>query len=212
MLASLALRKWPEQRHLRQVATAPPFFSRSVWRAVQLGAALVIMLATGAAASAAQLDGQLTIAFLKVGPLDQPPPGEAIFMRTPDGKTAMIDGGLNPASLAQELDARLPFWQHSIDMVILTAPRQDDLAGLQDVITRYQVSEGLDAGMLHPSTGYALWRHTINERGLHYIQVRQGAAIPLGAWVTLQIFWPPSPLHKGRSEALDNCGSPSRVL
>src|SRR5437660_5397405 len=58
--------------------------------------------------------------------------------------------------------------------------------------------------MLHPSTGYALWRRTISERNLHYVQVRQGTTLALGTQVELQVFWPPSPLHKGSNEDLDN--------
>src|SRR5256886_5854913 len=50
---------------------------------------------------------------------------------------------------------------------------------MQDVVSRYQVGEVLDAGMLHPSTGYALWRSAISERNLHYVQVRQGAMLAL---------------------------------
>jgi competence protein ComEC len=74
----------------------------------------------------------------------------------------------------------------------------------QDVISRFQVGEVLDAGMLHPSAGYALWRRTISQRNLLYSQVREGSSIPLGTQVTLQVLWPPSPLHKGTDEELDN--------
>ncbi len=72
------------------------------------------------------------------------------------------------------------------------------------MVSRYQVGEVLDAGMLHPSTGYGLWRRTISERNLHYVQVRQGTTLFLGRQVELQVFWPPSPLHKGSNEELDN--------
>jgi competence protein ComEC len=106
--------------------------------------------------------------------------------------------------LAQELDSRLPFWQHSIDTVILTSPRQDHLIGARDVISRFQIGEVLDSGMLHPSTAYALWKRTISDRNLSYSQVREGSSIPLGTQLTLQVLWPPSPLHKGSSEELDN--------
>jgi competence protein ComEC len=73
-----------------------------------------------------------------------------------------------------------------------------------DVISRFEIGEVLDAGMLHPSAAYALWKRTINDRNLHYSQVREGSSIPLGTQLTLQVLWPPSPLHKGSSEELDN--------
>jgi competence protein ComEC len=162
------------------------------------------ILASGATVAAAPANEQLTITLLNVGPAGKPSQGEALLIRTVDGRTALIDGGLDAASLAQELDSRLPFWQRSIDAVILTTPKQDHLIGSQDVINRFQVGEVLDAGMLHPSTGYALWRHTISSRNLPYSQVREGTSIPLGTQVTLQVLWPPSPLHRGSNEEQDN--------
>ncbi len=130
--------------------------------------------------------------------------GEAILIQTPDNKTALIDGGLDATALAAELDTRLPFWQHTLDMVMMTAPRQDELTGLIDVVSRYQVGEAIDAGMLHPNAAYALYRRTISERNIPYIQLRQGATITLGTQLAMQVFWPQSPLHKGSEENQDN--------
>jgi len=204
LIVSTLLLRWPQQQHSGLLKATPPPLSKRTRRLIQLGAVLIIMLATDTAALAVRSDGQLTITFLNVGPANKPAQGEAILVRTPDGKTALIDGGLDASSLATELDARLPFWQRSLDMVILTAPRQDDLVGLQDIVTRYQVGEVVDAGMLHPNTGYALFRRTINERNIPYTQARKGAVILLGSQVVFQVLWPVSPLHKGSTEELDN--------
>jgi len=171
---------------------------------LQYAAAVVVILAAGATIAAAPANEQLTITLLNVGPAGKPAQGEAILIHTVDDKTMLIDGGLDAASLAQELDSRLPFWQRSIDVALLTTPRQDQLVGSQDVISRYQVGEVVDAGMLHPGTGYALWRRTVSERRLPYLQVREGTSIPLGTQDMLQVLWPPSPLHKGSDEELDN--------
>src|SRR5437588_9407475 len=179
-------KKLPPHGH----GTALPMLSRRTWRILQLSAAVFVILATGATVLAARPDGQLTITFLNVAPANQASQGEAILLSTADGKTALIDGGLDATSLGQELDSRLPAWQRSLDFVILTSPKSDHLDGLLDVVSRYQVGEVLDAGMLHPSTGYALWRRTISERNLHYVQVRQGTTLSLGTQVELQVFWP----------------------
>lgn len=194
--------KWPSEKKSQQDHGAST--ARRTWRMLQLSAALVIVLATGATALAAKTDGRLTVSFLNVGPTNQQPQGEAILIQTPDGKNALIDGGMDATSLSQELDSRLPSWQRSIDVVISTTQKSDHLVGLQDVITRFQVGEVVDAGMLHPSVGYALWRRTILERNLRYIQVRQSAMIAVGGQVALQVFWPRSSLHKGGNEEIDN--------
>ncbi len=193
-----------ETPQAEQVPLFPTFsLSKRTWRLIQVGALLVVVLATGATAMAAQPDGRLAITFLAVGPTGQVPQGQAILIQTPDGKSILLDGGPDATSLAQELDSRLPPWQRSLDVVVLTSPRTDHLSGLQDVVTRFQIGEVLDAGMLHPNAGYALWRRTISERNLRYIQARQGTTVPVGTQVALQIFWPPT-LHKSSNEELDN--------
>ncbi|GAC1389903.1 MAG: DNA internalization-related competence protein ComEC/Rec2 [Ktedonobacteraceae bacterium] len=170
----------------------------------QIGVALLIIMATGTTALATQPDRHLTITFLDVGPAQQQPQGEAILIRTPDAKTILIDGGLDATSLSQALDSRLPSWQRTLDVVLLTSPRAEHLGGLQDIVTRYQIGEVIDAGMLHPSTAYALWRKTIRDRSLHYAAVSQGTTITVGTQVGLQILWPTSHLHKGTDEIRDN--------
>ncbi len=228
LMISIVLRSWSKPEQLLTVNTTHPllsqevqanqemiqgqparintsgFFSPRILPVLRYAAALIVVLATGATVAAAPANQQLTITLLNVAPAGKPAQGEAILINTVDGKVALIDGGPDAVSLAQELDSRLPFWERSIDTVILTTPRQDHLVGSQDIISRFQVGEVLDAGMLHPSAGYALWRRTISDRNVPYTQVRAGTSIPLGTQVTLQVLWPPSPLHKGSDEELDN--------
>jgi len=228
-IASFALHRWPQllqphsinaalshlspivntkqvivENKQHEVKTTASLLQPRILPILRYAAVMIVILATGSTIVAAPASGHLSITLLNVGPAGKPSQGEAMLIHTVDGKTILIDGGLDATSLAQELDGRLPFWQRSIDTVILTTARQDHLIGAQDVISRFQVGEVLDAGMLHPSTGYALWKRTINDRNFSYSQVRAGSSIPLGTQETLQVLWPPSPLHKGTSEELDN--------
>ncbi len=229
LVLCLILRKWPEKRQLHEVNTAftllspnnqvnnalienrPPETTAAasllplrISPVLQYAATIIVILAAGATIAAAPANEQLSITLLNVGPAGKPAQGEAVLIHTIDGKTILIDGGLDATSLGQELDSRLPFWQRSIDTVLLTTARQDHLLGSLDVINRFQVGEVIDAGMLHPSAGYALWRRTIRDRNLPYSQVREGSFIPLGTQVSLQVLWPPSPLHQGTDEELNN--------
>lgn len=193
----------PSLRQREQHRTSP--MARRIWLALQVCAALVILLAMGhSVAMASRPDGQLTIAFLNVGPLNQQPQGEAILIHTPDGKYALIDGGPDATSLGEALDSLLPPWQRSLDVVVLTSPRTDHLTGLQDVATRYQIGAAFDAGMLHPDVGYALWRATLSQRNIPYAQLHEGMTITIGSQVALQVFWPEAQLHKGSDEEIDN--------
>src|SRR5581483_6592310 len=94
--------------------------------------------------------------------------------------------------------------QRWLDAVVLTAPRQDHLVGLQDVVQRSNIGEVIDAGMLHPTTTYALWKRIIDERKLPYVLATRGMTIPIGTQVALQVLWPTSPLHQGSNENRDN--------
>jgi beta-lactamase superfamily II metal-dependent hydrolase len=174
------------------------------WHLILLGAALLIILATGGTILVTPPAGHLTVTFLCVGPAKEPPQGKAVLLRTPDGKTILIDGGPDIPSLARELDRRLPPWQRSLDMVLLTAAMADSITGLQDIVSRYRIETVIDAGMLHPTTTYTLWRRTISERNIHYLPVTQGTTLPIGTSAVIQVLWPPTPLHKGDDEIRDN--------
>ena len=228
-IASFALRRWPQLlqphrinaalSHLspnvntkqvfvdnkqHEVKTTSTLLQPRILPILRYAAVMIVILATGATIAAAPANEQLSITLLNVAPAGKPAQGEAVLIHTIDGKTILIDGGLDATSLAQELDSRLPFWQRSIDTVILTTARQDHLIGSLDVINRFQVGEVIDAGMLHPSAGYTLWRRTVRDRNLPYTQIREGSFVPLGTQVSLQVLWPPSPLHQGTNEELNN--------
>lgn len=199
-LCLLILLRWRLAASTEHQQVASPFSHRTK-RILQCGLALSTILATCVMIQAAQPDGYLTIALLTTG---DPARGEALFLRTPNGQTALIDEGADSATIAQTLDTRLPFWQRSLDLVILSDTSPDNVAGLQDVVTRYQVGRVIDAGMLHPSLAYARWRGTIDAHNLSYTRVRQGSQIALGNQVSFQVLWPPAHLHKSSDETHDN--------
>ncbi len=90
-------------------------------------------------------DSRLHVVFCSVGQ------GDAILIRTPSGKTILVDGGPDRAVL-DCLSRHMPFWQRKIDMIILSHPHLDHLAGLVDVVklysTMYFATEKLDNATL----------------------------------------------------------------
>ncbi len=194
------LTNWPSSTPTKH-NQANPLLSHPIQRMLQCGLALLMLLTTGAMTQIVQPDGHLTITLLTNS---QPNQGQALLVRTADGQSALFDEGADSSMLAQTLDAQLPFWQRSLSLVVLTDTSSVNLAGLQDVVSRYSVAQVVDAGMLHPSVAYARWRRTLNEHNVAYTQVRQGASITLGSQVSLQVLWPPAQLHKGGDETHDN--------
>ncbi len=77
-------------------------------------------------------DNKLHVVFCDVGQ------GDGIFIRAPGGQSILIDGGPNDKIL-NCLSQHMPFWDRTIELVILTHPHADHYTGLTAVLKRYTV-------------------------------------------------------------------------
>jgi competence protein ComEC len=114
----------------------------------------------------------LTVAFLDVGQ------GDAVFIETPDGKQILIDGGPNNSVLRQ-LTKVMPFYDRSIDMIILTHPDKDHLEGLVSVLENYEIDFVLESGVNSDSNEYTEFEKIVSEKNIKKVLARQGMNIPL---------------------------------
>jgi beta-lactamase superfamily II metal-dependent hydrolase len=64
----------------------------------------------------------------------------AMFIRTPEGKTALIDGGKSEA-IIHDLTSVMPFYDRTIDTLILTNDDDSHATGLVSVLGRYSVGQ-----------------------------------------------------------------------
>jgi competence protein ComEC len=77
-------------------------------------------------------DGKLHVVFCNVGQ------GDAVYIRTPSGKDVLVDGGPDNR-VVDCLSNHMPFWDKTLDLVILSHPHADHLTGLISVLNRYTV-------------------------------------------------------------------------
>lgn len=124
----------------------------------------------------------LTVAFLDVGQ------GDAIFIETPSGNQILIDGGPNKKVLS-ELSMVMPFYDRSIDAVILTHPHQDHIGGVIEVLKRYDIYFTLDSGSSYESAEYKEWENLIS-RGARGLTVSRGTKIKIGENIWLEFLLP----------------------
>jgi competence protein ComEC len=96
-------------------------------------------------------DGRLHLTMLDIGQ------GDAILVEAPSGATLLIDGGPDPDLTLGRLGEALPFYQRRIDVVLLTHPHQDHVAGLVEVLRRYDIGLVLDSGRAFENPSYARW-------------------------------------------------------
>jgi competence protein ComEC len=129
-------------------------------------------------------DGKLHVVFFDVEE------GDAIFVQTPGGHQFLIDGGPSPTTLISALGHRMPFWDRSIDLVILTHADEDHIAGLIPVLERYRVAQVLDSGYEHDHPMYKRWLELIEEKDIPNYLARAGMRVRTGDGVELIVLHP----------------------
>ncbi|MBI2618095.1 MBL fold metallo-hydrolase [Candidatus Kaiserbacteria bacterium] len=127
--------------------------------------------------------GLLTVAFLDVGQ------GDAIFIESPNGNQMLIDGGPNGAVL-RELSKIMPFHDRFIDVILATHPDKDHIAGLIDVIERYEVGKYLEPGVLNDTGVYQTLLNAVSEKEIPVTYARRGMHIVLDEGVRADILFP----------------------
>jgi len=131
-----------------RVVRAPDSGRRSV---PVRAAAIALAVAVGALglAAAHRADGTTRITVLDVGQ------GDSILVEGGRGGRMLIDGGPDPDRLLVELDRRLPPWDRRIDILVLTHPHEDHVAGLPLLVERYRIGRTFETGMRGPGPGYS---------------------------------------------------------
>ncbi len=127
---------------------------------------------------------KLKVAFLDVGQ------GDAIFIEAPGGNQMLIDGGPNKAVLSA-LSKVMPFYDRSIDLVLMTHPDADHANGLVDVLGRYKVGAFVDSGVTPEKPVHKEIENLVAEKGIADLNLIKGYRINLGEGAYVDIVSPP---------------------
>lgn len=92
-------------------------------------------------------DGKLHIVFCNVGQ------GDGIFIRTPKGVDMVLDGGPD-TSILECISRHSPFWDRTIEVVMLSHPHEDHLHGLIDVLKRYSIQQFVTEKLANKTASY----------------------------------------------------------
>ena len=132
-----------------------------------------------------QPNGRLHVHFLDIGQ------GEVILITTPSGRQVLVDGDKSPQALVNELAQAMPFWDRSIDVLLLTHPDGDHMIGQIGVPERFQVSHALDTAISQANADALPWRESLDGVGAQTFVEHAGGWVDLGDGVALWILWPP---------------------
>ncbi len=127
-------------------------------------------------------DGNLHIVFCDVGQ------GDAAYIRFPDGRDMLVDGGPNNQVL-ECLGRHMPFWDRHINLVLLTHPQKDHMQGLIAVLDRYGTDYFVRSDIGNTTEGYGQLMDVVARRKVKQKFITTGETVAVGA-TTLSVIWP----------------------
>ncbi len=118
--------------------------------------------------------GELEVVFFDVGQ------GDSIFIETPQKHQILIDSGPSGPVMLEKLSNQMPFWDRTIDLIILTHPDYDHLRGFLDVLDRYEVENILWTGVLRETKTFGKWVEKIAAENTNIFIAERGQVIKAG--------------------------------
>jgi len=125
---------------------------------------------------------ELRVVFFDVGQ------GDAIFIETSQGHQILIDGGPD-SSILEKLSREMPFYDRSLDLVILTHPDSDHLSGLIEILKKYRIDYVLWTGTIRNTPEFKEWENFLQTRKLKSKIAKAGQRI-IAAEAIFDILYP----------------------
>ena len=133
--------------------------------------------------------GKLRLVFCDVGQ------GDGMLLITPSGKDIVVDGGPG-TKIVDCLGENLPFWDRTIEMVVLTHPQKDHMEGLLSVLSRYKVKMIATTGVENETELFKAWQTAIKAEGAKIYVPKAGDRLVLdsvrGQTSSMDVLWPTS--------------------
>lgn len=127
--------------------------------------------------------GSLRVSVLDIGQ------GDAIFIESPTGQEVLVDGGPNRAVLSA-LSKVMPFYDRSIDLLVISNPDKDHIAGFVDVIKDFKVGAMLIPGTITSTEIYKTLLSVAEKSGVKIILGRRGEQIDIGGGSYIDVLFP----------------------
>jgi competence protein ComEC len=115
---------------------------------------------------------ELRVVFLDVGQ------GDSIFIETPSKQQILIDGGPGTVVL-EKLAEEMPFYDRTLDLIVLTHPEHDHMSGLIEVLKRYDVENILWTGVVRDTSDCEEWQKAIKAEQASIFIAEQGLKIKI---------------------------------
>lgn len=149
-------------------------------------------------------DGFLRIWFLDIGQ------GDAILMESGLSEWIMVDGGPDDTVLTR-MGEIMPFYEHTIKLIILSHPHADHMNGLIGVLERYEVESIVMTGVRYDYAGYEKLYQLAAEKGVKIIFVDGSFDLRLGK-IGIDLIYPEKNLQGGYFNNVNNSSVVFRLI
>ena len=160
---------------------------------------LLVVAILASVAAATMPDDELHVSFLDVGQ------GDAILIQK-GNQQVVIDGGPSPQAITLGLGDKMPFWDRTIELMVLTHPHSDHITGLLEVLQRYQVEQVLYLDLDYDSPLYQEWLRVLEEKDIQCALAQAGQQIDLGEGAIIKVLNPRTPILTDTDSNTDNNG------
>ncbi|HAX61172.1 MAG TPA: hypothetical protein DCX95_01235 [Elusimicrobia bacterium] len=137
---------------------------------------------------------ELAVTFIDVGQ------GDSIFIKTPNGKTILIDAGGTPYWKQSDYDPGeevvVPFLENQkikkLDFVIATHADGDHIGGMPAVLRKFPIGSLYENGIVSDQPEYEEMHRVIDDKKIVTSVLKQDASFYIDSSVKFEIFSPPS--------------------
>ena len=149
--------------------------------------ALLLAAALAWRAAWAAPDGRLHITLLNVGEASARA-GDALLIRTPGGRSLLVNGGPSLTRLSDALGRRLPAAPGGppLDWLVVTAPGDEHLMAASRLLERFPAANVLWAGGTHGTRAARDLQAVLVQQGTPQTLARPGHTLDLGSGARLQ--------------------------
>jgi competence protein ComEC len=130
-------------------------------------------------------DGLLHLIVLDVGANGNS--GDALLVRTPLGKSLLIDGGPSPNLLSEALGRRLPFGRRQLDWLVIAGSGEGQTGALPQILDRFPPEQILWSGKMSGSYSARSLLQRAAEKGVELHEAATGQVLDLGEGARLEV-------------------------
>jgi len=129
--------------------------------------------------------------------------GDAHLIVAPGGTQILIDGG-GDQSVLQKLGMAMPFWDRTIEAIVLTHPHDDHVFGLIEVLRRYKVEQVYMTDVEHHSPAFLEFLNILENLKSEVVIIDQLATLKFSEEIELKFLYPLASFENNEIENLNN--------